>query len=66
MGYEHFDSESETYDDRIQDWMLEDNPCDDDDDDSFVLLPEEQDEEEFYCIDESELSCCHEEWEDYC
>ena len=66
MGYEHFDSDTTTYDDRIQDWMLEDNGIDDVDDDSFVPLPQEQDEEEFYYVDERELSCCHEEWEDYC
>ncbi len=39
----------------------------DEGDDSWVLLPEDDQEEEFYVqLEEKDLSCCHEEWEDYC
>lgn len=37
----------------------------DDNFDDYEPYSEPQ-EEEFYAIDPRELSCCHEEWEDYC
>ena len=44
-----------------------DNGDDEDEDDEFLLpLENNKDEEEFYVLSEQELSCCHEEWEDYC
>jgi len=41
---------------------------DDDDDDSWVIepYPNSDDEEEFYELTPQELSCCWEEWEEYC
>ena len=35
-------------------------------DDEPVSQPWNREDEEYYVVDERELSCCHEEWEDYC
>lgn len=51
----------------IEDLWNNDVDDDDDDDDFYEPYPQpEEDEEEFYVIDPRELSCCYEEWEDYC
>ena len=39
---------------------------DDSYDDEFFLQPQNDQSEEFYVLEPKDLSCCYEEWEDYC
>ena len=43
-----------------------DSSNDDDYDDEFFSQPQEDQDEEFYVFEPKDLSCCYEEWEDYC
>jgi len=35
-------------------------------DDEFFSQPQNDQSEEFYVLEPKDLSCCYEEWEDYC